>query len=108
MIIMQGDAYSIPIQIETESGIADATTFSDVEIVIGTLAKSLLEKNPEKKLEYDAEKEAFLFPITQNESFAMRSAIQPVQVRVKTGSGEVIGIPLGDINIVESASKEVL
>ena len=104
MIIMQGDAYSIPIQIETESGIADATTFSDVEIVIGTLAKKLSTE----EILYDSAREAFLFPIKQEESFAMRRAIQPAQVRVLTKSGEVIGVPLGDINIDESLSKELL
>lgn len=108
MIIMQGDQYGIPVQIETESGIANSGTFADVEIVVGSFVKSLLAKEQEKKLSYDSEAQAFLFPITQEESFAMRNVIQPVQVRVKTGSGEVIGIPLGDINIVESASKEVL
>lgn len=104
MIIMQGDAYSIPIQIETESGNADANTFSDVEIVIGTLAKKLSTE----EISYDSARKAFLFPIKQEESFAMRSAIQPAQVRVLTKSEEVIGVPLGDINIDESLSKELL
>ena len=103
MIIMQGDEYSIPIQIETESGVAQRTQFAAVEITIGNLTKSFL-----KDFDYDSELEAFMFPITQEESFAFRSAIQPAQVRVRTHTGEVIGISLGDINIAESLSKAVL
>lgn len=101
MQMMQGDAYRIPFEV------ADATgepvvpeQVASIEFAVGSLVKS-----------YPAEVEyadgAYLFPLTQQETFAM-GANAPAQVRVKFASGDVVGAYLGHIDVRESLSKAVL
>lgn len=102
MNIMQGDAYAIPVSITT----ADNTAINDImvdslEIVIGHLRKTYPED-----ITYSDEQ--WMFPISQEESLRLINMPQPVQVRVKFNTGEVIGVNAGTIPITVSHSKEVL
>jgi len=99
--IMQGDAYSIPINITTGGTIIDDTMAETVEVMIGFLKKTY----PEEITFSDG---SWLFPLTQDESFKLSSFQQTVQVRVKFNSGEVIGAVVGSVQITSSNSKEVL
>ncbi len=104
--IMQGDQYAIPFDILASDGTpADGSTFAEVEIVVGSMRKTMTSG----AVVYDAGKQAFLFPLTQEETFALTTGA-PVgaQVRVKLPSGDVFGINLGLINITLSSSTEVL
>lgn len=102
--IMQGDEYSIPFVIETASGTATPDIFSDLEIVIGNMRKTLSDG----QIKYDDTSKRFLFPLTQEETFSLSTAPQKVQLRCKTQNGEVIGQSLGVINVAASISKVVL
>ncbi len=104
-MIMQGDAYSIPVEILADDGPADETLFDEVEIVIGRLRKTMSSG----EITYDKDNKVFLFPVSQAETFAMAAATMGAQARVKPkGSNKVIGIPLEQIQVNASRSKEVL
>lgn len=102
--MMQGDAYALPIEIQTADGLATGETFADVEIIIGPIRRTLREGG----LTYDASKQAFLFPLSQQETLALCTGIKPGQVRVRTRDGQVFGTSLGGVDVRKSMSKEVL
>ena len=53
-------------------------------------------------------KKVLLFPLSQKESMNMPNKVK-AQVRVKlNGSGDVIGIDLGEIDITKTMSRAVL
>ena len=102
--MMQGDAYALPIEIQTANGLAKENTFADVEIVIGSIRRTLRKGG----LTYDAEQQAFLLPLTQQETFALCTGTKPGQVRVRTHDGQVFGTSLGAVDVKGSLSREVL
>lgn len=99
--IMQGDAYSVPINITAGGTVIDDTMAETVEVMIGFIRKTY----PEEITFSDG---SWLFPLTQDETFKLSSFQQTVQVRVKFNSGEVIGAVVGSVQIAGSNSKEVL
>lgn len=102
--MMQGDSYKIPIEILAEDEATDPTVFDEVEIVIGSLVKTM----GKEQISYDTEEKVFLFPISQKESMNLPNKVK-AQVRVKlNGSEDVIGIDLGEIDIAKTMSKAVL
>ena len=100
--MMQGDSYGISIEIETESGtiVTDADV-SDVQITIGFLTKTMSGGDVTFK---DG---VFIFPITEEESFALIPKPVKAQVRVKWTNGDIEGVSLGDIRVTESMSRMV-
>lgn len=102
--MMQGDAYALPIEIQTADGLANGQTFADVEIMIGPIRRTLRDGS----LTYDADQQAFLFPLSQQDTFALCSGIKPGQVRVRTHDGQVFGTSLGGVDVRRSLSREVL
>lgn len=101
--MMAGDAYSIPIKINTADGLANASTFVDVEVCVGHVRKTLYDGD----ITFDSELNAFLVPLTQEETFSLRGRAK-VNVRCKLAGGNVIGIDLGTVDFAPSLSKEVL
>jgi hypothetical protein len=102
--MMKGDAYRIPINIETAEGAATPESFADVEVCIGRSVRKTLSAG---EITYDTERALFLVPITQEETFAlgMRSRIN---IRCKYAGGNVVGIDLGILEFEPSLSREVL
>lgn len=103
MQIMQGDAYSIGIDVTLNDAPIDIAMVEKAEIVLGGLAKQY-----PNEITYDGENGKFLFPITQQESFSFGLPPSPAQIRIKLTTGEVIGGKLGVFDVSMSASKEVL
>lgn len=102
--MMQGDQYRIPFEILVEDGAADYTVFDDVEIVIGSIRKTMSKG----EVTFRAEDKCFLFPLTQEESFFLPNKAS-VQVRVKlNATGEVVGVSLGQIDVERTLSEAVL
>lgn len=102
--MMQGDSYNIPIEILVEGGATDPTVFDEVEIVFGSLVKTM----GKDQISYDTDQKVFLFPISQKESMNMPNKVK-AQVRVKPkGSDDVFGADLGEIDITKTMSKAVL
>lgn len=102
--MMQGDSYSIPFEIKVDGIMASESTFADVEISIGNITKTMSSGD----ITFDAEQNAFMFPITQQETFALRNTPQKVQIRVKYASGDVYGVDIDKIDVAGSISKAVL
>lgn len=101
--MMAGDAYCIPIKINTANGAADDSTFLDIEVCIGHVRKTLFGGD----LGYDSELNAFLVPLSQEETFSLRGRVK-VNVRCKMIGSNVIGVDLGTLDFEPSLSKEVL
>lgn len=105
MKIMQGDQYAIVFTGTQDGAPLDLSTIELIEFVVGKLCK----RYPgEVTTDEDGN---FLFPLTQEETFAFKSAAQPVQIRVKfygVAEPEIIGVHVGSVNISDSISKVVL
>lgn len=103
--MMQGDSYGLPIGIKKANGEAlTPADVADVEIVIGHLIKTY-KKN---EISYDEGSEEWVFPFTQEETFALPAMRVNAQARIVFTSGVVEGVKLGHVNVNESVSKEVL
>lgn len=102
--MMQGDSYKIPIEILAENGATDPTVFDEVEIVVGSMRKTMTGG----EITYSQEDKFFLFPVSQKETMNLPQMVK-AQVRVKlNGSEDVIGIDLGEIDVAKTMSKAVL
>lgn len=104
LIIMQGDQYAIPIIGKQNGKPLDMTTIDEVEFVIGKMRKLY---PGEVVLD---EEGRFLFPLTQQETFAVQRSSQHIQIRVKFKGDPpvVVGVDVGDIYVADSISKVVL
>ena len=101
--MMQGDSYSLDIEILSADGsvVTDADV-SNVEITIGHLRKTYADG----VVRYvDG---VWKFPMTQEETFKYMPSLVRGQVRVVWKNGEVEGITLDGIRVKESISREVL
>lgn len=103
MLMMMGDSYSLPIQLRTAEEIANLSTFEELEIMFGNVRKTI--SNGE--ITYDEERQMFLVPLSQNETFRQKNPVE-VQARAKFFGGDVVGINLGFVDIQKSTSKVVL
>lgn len=101
--MMQGDQYALPIQIEIDEGIADATVFADLEVFLGEVRKTMSGGN----IEYDEENSTFNVYFTQKDTFKLEG-YEELQIRCKFNSGDIVGIKAGSYNVEESLSRVVL
>lgn len=100
----QGDQYSIPVYITTQGTYLDLSNISKVEITIHNITKEY-----PGEVSYDSSLGAFLFPMTQKESFSMPIKKRLyAQARILYGDGTVYGTDPVDFFIGESLSKEEL
>ena len=101
--MMQGDGYSLPIEILRPDGtvVTDAEV-TDVEVSLGSVRKTLQQG------EVTFSDGKWLFPVTQQETFSLEAQRQRCQVRVLWNDGSVEGVSLGEILVTESLSREVL
>ena len=102
--MMKGDAYSLPISIQTDSGTATAESFEEVEVCVGTDIRKTLSSG---EIRFDSERSLFLVPITQEETFALGGRAK-VNIRCKYHSGDVVGVDLGILEFTPSLSQEVI
>lgn len=105
LTIMQGDQYAIQFRGTKDGKALDLSEIEEIEFVVGPLRKLY-----PGEVTVDDEG-LFLFPLTQEETFAFKSSMLSGQVRVKfVGSAKptVIGMPSGFIRVTPSSSKEVL
>ena len=102
--MMKGDSYSLPIRIDTDSGVATAESFADVEVCIGNSIRKTLACD---EIKYDVEDSLFLVPLSQEETFGLPKRVR-VNVRCTYGNGNVVGVDLGVIEVAPTLSREVL
>ncbi len=100
--MMQGDAYKLPFRIKQGETVVTLEMVDDVEIIIGTLRKSLTGG------EITCADGLWQYPLTQAETFSLSGVYQKVQVRVKFKGGDTVGVRLMDIDVDISLSREVL
>lgn len=100
---MTGDAYRLPIQIETSMGLANMGTFEDLEVMFGDVRKTISGG----EIKYDEEKQAFLIPLSQKETFRQKRNVE-IQIRCKFPDGSVVGVSAGNYDIEKATSKVVL
>lgn len=101
--MMQGDAYGLAFEILNDSDIlVTSEEISDLEITIGMLKKTL------KKGEVEFSDGKWIFPLTQEDTFAFYPGKVKAQMRIVWANGNVEGVDLGRIDVLESMSKAVL
>ena len=81
MEVHQGDQYLIPFAITVDG---EAVTPDNVDGVRIQVDKTL-HQWPEGELEYDSETEAWMFPLTEQESLVMLAGKCPAEVAVLRG-----------------------
>lgn len=102
--MMQGDQYGLPIEILKEDGSAlTGKEVEDVEFFIGPIRKTLKEG----EIFFDEEQQAFVAKLMQSDTFMLRESVE-VQVRVCFKNGDVIGLDLGECEVIKSLSKVIL
>lgn len=101
--MMQGDSYSLGIRILNNAGNpVTPDDIRDVEITIGHLHKTY------RNAELTYSDGAWLFPLSQKDTFGYLPAPVKAQVRVVWANGVIEGKPLYGVRVDESISKEVL
>lgn len=102
--MMQGDQYSLPIELKDADGtFVTLEEVKDLEVFVGTTRK-MLSKG---EIEFEPIENVFYIALTQKETFMMRGDVS-VQARVLFLSGDVVGIDLGKLNFAQATSKVVL
>ena len=104
--IKRGDAYTIPIGLTADG---DAIAIEDVERVRFAFAspgREPLAKEYPGEVTYDSEDGTFLFPVTQEETYALRAGVLLYDVKVCFAGGDVIGLkPVGAITVVDALEE---
>lgn len=106
MIIMQGDAYYVPIDLK-QAGVTLAPEMIDtVEISVSCAVRKTSSDGG--VLYHDGQ---WYFRLSQRDTLDLESGAHYVQARVKylnQPEADVLGITAGVVTVVESNSKEVL
>ena len=98
--MMQGDAYSLPIVLRQGELLITPEMVLRLEITIGTLTRTY-----PGVVRYDEENGQWLFPLTQEQTFAFKAGrTPPVQARIKF----VVGAKGKTIYVSASRSKGVM
>lgn len=99
----QGDEYNLGINILNNAGSpVTPDDITDVEITIGHLRKTY--RNAQLKFSNNV----WMFPLSQEETFAIYPGAVKAQVRLIWANGAIEGKPLYGIRMDEGISKEVL
>lgn len=103
-IIMQGDQYSIAIKIKQNGNDINIENVVTIQILIGDLVKHWRNDGTGEVI-YDENTHEFLYPVLQEETFAMEGD-QDIQIRIRFTNGEIKGTPIGTISINYTKTKE--
>lgn len=101
--MMQGDAYELPLFIQSDDGLITQQSVSEVVVSIGNLTKTLTNGD----LQFDKESGAILVRLSQQDTFSLVGR-EEVQARVKFTNGEVKGVVFGELFVDKSTSTEVI
>ena len=93
--IMQGDAYYIAITLTDDDDVP--ITDGTVYVTLGSLTKEVT---------YSAEDEAWLFPLSQKESFAL-DFLCGLEARLVNGA-TAVGAVIGNVYVIPTENKEVV
>lgn len=105
-IIMQGDQYSITININFNNEVLDINTVDSIQFQVGNLIK-YYKSDGSGQVTYDNENHCFVFPLTEEETFNFNGPAS-TQIRIKGVDGSIIGQQGESINLIYSNNKEVM
>lgn len=105
-IIMQGDQYSITIDINFNNEVLDINTVDSIQFQVGDLIK-YYKSDGSGQVSYDNENRYFVFPLTEEETFNFNGPTS-TQIRIKGVDGSIIGQQGESINLIYSNNKEVM
>ncbi len=96
--IKQGDAYSIPVELQLNGSAVDIAEVSAVEFMLGRHIRAVYPGGAT----YDDG--VFYVPVTQKQTAALAAGLElPLDIRVKFNGGSVIGADGGVIVVVDDA-----
>ena len=97
--MQQGDQYSIRLDIQQDGEPLAPADVTGVKVVIAGIE----QRYPDGGLTYDTVIESWLFPITQEQTLALRGMV-PAQVQVNFGGNpaQIIGSKVYNVNVSES------
>lgn len=102
--MMQGDAYSLPIVLRQGDVLITPEMVLALEITVGNLTRTY-----PGVLDYDSDGGQWLFPLTQEQTFAFKAGnTPPVQARIKFNDESVVGATGKTIYVSASRSKGVM
>lgn len=102
--MMQGDAYKLPVVLRQGELLITPEMVHRLEITIGNLTRTY-----PGAVSYDKENGQWLFPLTQEQTFAFKAGnTSPVQARIKFGDESVVGATGKSIYVSASKSKGVM
>lgn len=102
MIIMQGNTYRLPVRLKMNG---EHLTDENVQLVEFSFGKNIVKSYPE---EVKFEEDAFVLPLTQEETFSLSSGSVSYQIRVLFPDGSVKASPVISGMVAGSISKAVL
>lgn len=99
---VQGNTYELPVKLSYKEGVIDGQMVSEAEFTFGAIRKMYPDE-----VTYDAERQAFIVPLSQCETFLLQGNVK-YQARVKFTDGAVKGTRIGCSKVYDSISKAVL
>ena len=101
--MMQGDAYALPLEVQSDDIEITPDILFEFEATIGNLTKKLSNGG----VSYEPETKVFMVHLTQQETFGLCGR-ERVQARLKFLSGDVRGVDFGEMFVNISNSKAVI
>lgn len=108
LVIKQGDAYKLPVGLLLDGEEISEDTVYAIDTVEFYLGDHLMEYKSDGTGVVVFEGQDFLLPLTQQMTFALRSAPVPLYIRVKDISGDVIGLDKVMVQVEETRSRREL
>ena len=107
-LLKQGDAYKFPVTLYLNGEKMTGSILPLLEVIEFTLGN--LEPVPLDPTEiYSETLEAFLFPVTQEQTFALEEGRTEMDIRVQFLGGDVLGIRQKiKLKVMDATSEEVL
>lgn len=103
-MIKQGDSYNLEIKVSNSNYQLNIDDVDKVEVFLGDMIKTY-----PGDVTYDEDRDLFLFPLSQEESFMFKPGkTVTFDVRVRFQSGEVSGTQPQKVDVIRSMSKAVL
>ena len=106
--MMQGDSFSVFMNLKIDGAVMTPSLISDLEISVGDSLRKLYSAG---EVQYDARQLQWYFIPTQEETLAMEPGGYEVQARIKFPNDQysfVKGVGIGRIIILDANSEEVI
>ena len=106
--MMQGDSYSIYLDLKIDGKAVVPNMISEIEITVGDAFRKLYSSG---EVNYDFGSKQWYFTPTQEETLSMKPNSYEVQVRIKFQNGinsSVKGASIGRLTVIDAQSEAVI